>query len=125
MFSDQDGLIIRREEHGEENETKNRPSEATDAAAAQPPARRKIFRSPREFRSAERTVFRGKTARLQSGVGPETETAPERIFYFRHHPGRRPRHPDQSASRSAFRAAMVPPLHSLSRNAARGCARRS
>src|SRR2546430_7151899 len=120
MFLSRDGLIMWREEHGEENKTKDRPPEAADAAAAQPPARRTILRSAGELQSAERTIFRRQTSRLQSGVGPETETAPERIFYFRHHPGRRPRDPDQPASRSAFRARLVPPLHSLPRNAARG-----
>src|SRR6266576_1603486 len=123
MFWRRDGLIMWREEHGEENKTKDQPPEAADAAAAQPPARRKILRSAGDLQSAERTIFRRQTSRLQSRLGPETETAPERIFYFRYHPGRRPRDPDQSPSRSAFRAALVPPLHSLSRNAPRSGSR--
>src|SRR2546423_7505508 len=113
-----------RDDHGKENETKKRPSEIADAAAAQPSARRKVFRSARKFRAVERTIFSWTPARIQGGLGPETEAAAEGLFYFWDDSGRRSRDPDQPAARSAFRSAMVPPLHSLSRNAPRGGAGR-
>src|SRR5437762_7994791 len=107
-------------DHGKENETKKRPSEITDAAAAQPAARRKVFRSARKFRAVERTIFSWTPARIQGGLGPETEAAAEGLFYFWDDSGRGSRDPDQPTARSAFRSTVVPPLHSLSRDAARG-----
>src|SRR5438045_6427530 len=110
----------RGKNHGKENETKNRPPEIADAAAAQPAARRKVFRSPRKFRPAQRTIFSRPLTWIQSDVGPAAQTAAERIFHFRDHPGGGTRHPHQSAFGSAVRSALVSSVRAFSRIVALG-----
>ena len=64
--------------------------------------------------------FRSRLRGYQRCLGPQTQTASERIFHLRHDPGRGPRHPYQSVARSAIRAALVHSIHHVPRDAALG-----
>ena len=85
----------------------------------------RYFDLRRNFRSRECAPFSRTLARLQSGLGPAPQRAAERIFHLRIHPGRRSRHSDSSAARSALCPAMVSRICALSRDAAFSGARRN
>src|SRR6266446_8744969 len=118
----QSGLLRGYGETNETNETKNRAITIAAPAAARARYRRPLFRSARSLQQTKRASFWEPSSRLQSGLGPQTPRTSERIFYFRDHPGRRSRHSYQSLARSALRPALVPRVHSVSRNVACGCA---